>query len=268
MGERIYALLDADFIIKTIISKKTDGCHLLDRIISDNSYMFVCHEITLKEVSVHDRFGAAEWLTKAIEDDRIKLYSDYQIIEILCSHYGNSGIHFFRDFLRKSCDAMSSELYPRHYRKVEDYNPEKGESEFISLVSECDCEVERGSSLGEIKLMILARMMLYFHPGKVYLFYSDDRKARAGMFAVAGIPCKSVMSIFWDLYKEGVSRKEAEDYFLPFKDYLTGNGLYSGNIRVCNTDRTCLLKIPCQQVFDEIFEGKFDSMMDGMLRYL
>lgn len=267
MDRRKYALLDADFVIKTIISRKEDGCHLLDLLVADDSFSYVCHEITASEISVHDECGASVWLKRAVDEGRIRMFSDDDILRLLCSSYGISGMEFYRDYLRTACDAMSTGLYSTHYGRIEEYDPVNGSALFLRLLQKCDNSAGHGRSLGESKVMVLLQTLRHFHPGRVYLFCSDDRRARAGMFSIARIPCKSVISIYWDLYADGVSKEEACEYFRHLKNYITRNGADSGNIRVYSRTGNDQLRLPCQQVFDEIFEGRFDSLQSGMLKY-
>ena len=227
-----YALLDTDFIIKTIIAKKDDNQHLLDLLLNNNSFTYVCHEITLKELSIHDTCGAFSWLEKAIFDNKIKIFSDKDIIEILCLNFGDAGIYFYKKFLKESCDTISPNAYLNYYREIENFDIKYGKINFLITLLDCDKKVGKKNNLGEEKIVILLQVLRYFYPNKVYMFCSDDRKARTGMLSISNIPCKSVMSIFWDMHKNGFSKDDAFKYFLPLKKYLTKDGQTLGNIRV------------------------------------
>lgn len=57
MEKKEFALLDADFIIKAIISRKAEDNCLLDYLASNTKYQLVCHEMALKEISIHDYYS-------------------------------------------------------------------------------------------------------------------------------------------------------------------------------------------------------------------
>lgn len=75
------------------------------------------------------------------------------------------------------------------------------------------------------------------------------------------------MTLFLDMKKQGVSKEIANEYFMPFKMFLTMDGKTSGNIRVYNAKGYEEISVPCQQIFDEIYDDRFDSIMTGFLKY-
>lgn len=265
--EKIYALLDADFIIKTMIAQKDSANHLLDWLVSDCRYQFVCHEMAVQEVSKHDMCGAVPWIKRAIADGRVKEYTDQMILTELYEFIGTSGIQMYKDFLRVSCDSMSADFYTKYYASVDGFDISNGIEAFLDELHQCDIAVGPSQSLGERKAMILLQWLQYFHPDKVYLFCSDDRKARAGLYSVTSVPCKSVMTVFWDMKKQGVDKSETYQYFYPLEQFLTQGGKTAGNIRVLSLGANNQISVPCKQIFDEIFEGKYDSLKTGFLRY-
>ena len=80
MEKKEFALLDADFIIKAIISREAEDNCLLDYLASNTKYQLVCHEMALKEVSIHDYYGASDGLNRAIKTGIIKQFTDKDII--------------------------------------------------------------------------------------------------------------------------------------------------------------------------------------------
>lgn len=266
-SDKIFALLDADFIIKTMIAQKDTCNRLLDWLVSNSHYQFVCHDMAMQEISKHDNCGAVPWLSNAVGDGRVILYTDQDIVTELYSFIGAAGIQMYKDFLKISCESMSATFYTQYYSIVDAFDPEGGVTAFMNVLQQCDAAVGSSNSLGERKAMILLQWLLYFHPNKVYMFCSDDRKARAGLYAVTSVPCKSVMTIFWDMKKQGVNKNESYQYFYPLEQFMTQYGKTTGNIRVLEAKSNNQIAIPCKQIFDEIFDGKYNSLKTGFLRY-
>lgn len=266
-NDREYALLDADFIIKANISRKdADNC-LLEWFSVDSLYQFVCHEKALDEVSVHDNCGASSWLENAISTGKVKQYTDKDIVDELCDFYGVAGIEYYKKFLEDSCNSMSSSFYETYYRDVKNFDSSCGVDGFLKVLSACDQSIGRSKNLGERKAMVLSQFLMLFNPGKVYLFCSDDRGARRAFYGVTKIPCKSIMTLFFDMNKQGITKDVANEYFNPLKDFITESGKLPGNIRVYKSSGKEEESLPCQQIFDDIFEGKFESLMTGFLKY-
>lgn len=265
--EKIYALLDADFIIKTMIAQKDTTHSLLDWIVSDSHYQLVCHEMAVREISKHDMCGAVPWIKKAIADGKVKQYTDQLILTELCEFMGSSGIQMYKSFLRASCDSMSTDFYAKYYTPIDKFDILHGVEAFLDELYRCDIGVGSSQSLGERKAMIMLQWLQYFHPDKVYLFCSDDRKARASLYSITSVPCKAVMTVFWDMKKQGIDKTESYQYFYPLEQFLTRGGKTAGNIRVLASDTNNHISVPCKQVFDEIFEDKYDSLKTGFLKY-
>lgn len=241
---------------------------MLDLLLENDDYTYICHEITINEVSVHDECGASAWLNKMIANRRIIKYTDSDVIRLLTDFYGDSSIEVFKESLKESCDVISFDYYLNNYQSLQTYKRSDDIDLFLSLLNKCDKKVGNNNNLGEIKVMVLLKTMQLFYPNNVYVFCSDDRRARIGMYSITQIACKSLMTVFWEMHKDAYPKEEAQEFFIPIKNYLTKNGTNSGNIRVFNSKRDEQLRIPCQKVFDDIFDDKLDALIDGMLRYI
>jgi len=195
-SEKIFALLDADFIIKTMIAQKNEKDRLIDWLFLNSRDQFVCHEMAMQEISKHDKCGAVPWLSNAVSEGRVILYTDLKLVTELHNYIGSAGIQMYKDFLKISCDSMSATFYTQHYSMVDAFDPAEGITAFLNVLHQCDVTVGSSNSLGEKKAMILLQWLQFFYPNKVYL-----------------------------------------------------------------------LSIPCKQIFDEIYDDKFDSLMTGFLRY-
>ncbi len=221
----------------------------------------------MQEISKHDNVKAVPWINKAIKDGKVTLFTDKDIVTKLHDFMGVSGIQTYKSFLKVSCDSMSSTFYQEFYSLVESFNPVDGVDSFISTLQQCDTVVGSGNSLGERKAMVLLLWLQFFHPEKVYLFCSDDRRARTGLYSVTSVPCKSLMSVFWDMKMQGINKSDSYKYFYPYEQYMTQGGKTGGNIRVFAATSNEPKSIPCKQIFDEIFDDKYISLKTGFLKY-
>lgn len=267
MGKKEFALLDADFIIKAIISRKAEDNCLLDYLASNTKYQLVCHEMALKEVSIHDYYGASDWLNRAIKTGIVKQFTDKDIICELYDLCNVAGIEIYKQFLEESCNSMDSSFYDTYYPDVRDFDLSQGVDDFLNTLKRHDSLVGSSKSLGERKAMVLLQYLMFINPQRVYFFCSDDRGARRALYSITQVPCKSIMTLFLDMKKQGTSKETANEYFMPFKNFLTKNGTTSGNIRVYGAKSYEEISVPCQQIFDEIYDDRFDSIMTGFLKY-
>lgn len=266
-SERPFALLDADFIIKATIAQKDEKNHLLDWILSNLQYQFVCHEMAMEEISKHDNLGVVFWFNKAIKSGNVRIFTDLDIINKLYDFMGPAGIDMYKSFLKTSCDSMSSTFYKEFYSLIENSSLTDEIGSFVDILKQCDVAIGSGKSLGERKAMVLLQYLQFFYPDKVYLFCSDDRKARAGLYSITSVPCKSLMSVFWDMKMQGIDKTESYKYFYPYEQFMTQHGKTTGNIRVLVASSNDQIAIPCKQIFDEIFEDRFLSLKTGFLKY-
>ncbi|MBQ0071795.1 MAG: hypothetical protein KBS81_08100 [Spirochaetales bacterium] len=154
---------------------------------------------------------------------------------------------------------MNSSFYDTYYSDVRDFDLSRGVEEFLNILKRCDSSVGSSKSLGERKAMVLLQFLMFLNPGRVYLFCSDDRGARRALYSITKVPCKSIMTLFLDMKNQGVSKEIANEYFMPFKMFLTMGGKTSGNIRVYNAKGYEEISVPCQQILTK-------SMMIGLIR--
>lgn len=84
---------------------------------------------------------------------------------------------------------------------------------------------------------------------------------------MSGARCISVLSSFVRLKNEiGFSREDAEPYIQSYMSRYLGKDQKTFRVQDTSKERMC--KIPCEQVFDEIFDGKIKEMKTGNLRYI
>lgn len=77
-----YALLDTDFISKTHSVQDESDNHLIDRVVELPEYEFFCHAQIVTELN-RCNADAPIWLSEEIDAQKIKSYTDQEILESL-----------------------------------------------------------------------------------------------------------------------------------------------------------------------------------------
>lgn len=78
----------------------------------------------------------------------------------------------------------------------------------------------------------------------------------------------SVLSSFIRLQKEiNFKREDAEPYIKSYMSCCVGKGQTTFRIQDTSKEKR-MCKVPCEQVFDEMFAGKIDEMKTGNLKYI
>ena len=100
------------------------------------------------------------------------------------------------------------------------------------------------------------------------MFCSDDKNARNGIVALGGASCISVLSSFIRLQKEiNFKREEAEPYIKSYMRCCLGRDQTTFKVQDMSKEKR-MIKVPCEQVFDEMFKGKIGEMKTGNLKYV
>lgn len=135
------------------------------------------------------------------------------------------------------------------------------------LVLDCNA-MGTGNNLGELKSYVLLQVLNIKFGQQVYIFCSDDKNARNGIVAMGEASCISVLSSFIRLKKEiDFNREDAEPYIRSYMNYCLGKDQTTFRIQDTSKEKR-MCKIPCEQVFDEMFAGKIDEMGTGNLKYI
>lgn len=212
------ALLDTDYISKTITVTDNGTTTLLDVILSLENYDFYCHEQIRKEIERHST-EMAEWLDKQISCRKLCLYTDEDILMLTgdLDHDITTCLRYL-EYYRKACEATGSTLFDKYsaYLDFKTYDRD----EFIEMIQNFDKQFSRGNGLGEIKTFILAQALNESEiERKLYVFRSNDRNARTGAVNITpGIRCVSLLSAFQWLKNEiSWSEDNAEQFIVkPF----------------------------------------------------
>ena len=102
-----YALLDTDFISKTYSVQDDGGNHLIDRVMELPEYEFFCHAQIVTELNRYNA-DAPIWLSVKIGAQKIKSYTDQEILESLSLVRGPLACATYTQMLKSACDAFSN----------------------------------------------------------------------------------------------------------------------------------------------------------------
>ena len=107
--------------------------------------------------------------------------------------------------------------------------------------------------------------MEIMHGDRVYIFCSDDFKARQSIAALTGtIRCISILGVFNKLMKMGHEKSEMQDYYNHLSAFLKNQTEY----KVWSLSGHQRIKVPIQQVYDDIYDEKFQLLGNGDLQYI
>ncbi len=263
-----YALLDTDFISKTHLIRKDDQNKMIDRIMEMKGYRFYCHEQIRTELARHNIGNSPEWLKDKISNGLVHCVSDEDMMDELCSIYSGSAAAMYVSMLKNGCEAYREGYFEENFTRLQalDYLSISKESFLSELKADCD-EIGAGKNLGELKSYVLLQMLGTKLGEQIYVFCSDDKNARNGIVSLGGARCISVLTAFMRLDKEGIlSRENAEPYIQTYlaecrKHNQTTFKVYeaSKQMRMC--------RVPCEQLFEEMYAGKLEMLQNGNLRY-
>ena len=262
-----YALLDTDFISKTYFVQDDGGNHLIDRIMELPEYEFFCHAQIVTELNRYNA-DAPVWLREKIETQKIKSYTDQEILETLALVRGPLACATYTQMLKLACDAFSKDYFSEHYRALEDADYATISNEgYLKELQLLDIEVGKKNNLGEIKSFVLLQVLSGMLGGQIYVFCSDDRNARNGATNFEDVRCISLVSVFSRLKKEANwVIDDAEPYIEALVEFYQEHNQVT--LRVMEASESGRLqRVPCGQVLREIFEEKFVELKNGMLRY-
>lgn len=264
-----YALLDTDFISKMHLIRKDEQNKLIDKIMAMPNYLFYCHKQISIELMRHNIAGAPEWFESKIISKSICIYDDKMILDELSETYGDMAVHVYADMLKNACDAYKYGYFEDKFELVSkmDFLGISKEDFLIQLQSDCD-SIGNGQNLGELKSYVLLQMLNLKFGEQIYIFCSDDKNARNGVVNIDGARCISVLSSFVRLKKEiNFTKEDAKPYFNSYMMKCLGKEQKTFKVQDISKEKR-LCRIPCEQVFDEIFDGKIDELMTGNLKYI
>lgn len=269
MGTTKFALLDTDFISKMHLIRKDEQNKLIDKIVALPDYSFYCHEQIKDELQRHNIAGAFEWFEAMVLDGTIELYDDNEILEELFEIYGDSAVFVYVNLLKTACDAYKHNYFEEQFKELAVFDCLNGGKEAFLEKLQADCStIGEGNNLGELKSYVLLQMLTIKLGHQIYVFCSDDKNARNGIVSIGNAKCISVLSSFIRLQKEcSLDREEAQPYIDSYLRHCAARGQTAFKIQDMSQEKR-MCKVPCEQVFDDMFSGKIEELKNGNLRYI
>lgn len=119
----------------------------------------------------------------------------------------------------------------------------------------------------EYKAFVLLQVLSVMLGEQIYVFCSDDKNARNGATNFEDVRCISLVSVFSRLKEESNwTLADAEPYIESLIAFYQDHHQTTFRVMEASEVRR-LQRIPCRQVLQEIFDGKFIELKNGMLRY-
>ncbi|MGN0324739.1 MAG: hypothetical protein ACI4DW_00410 [Lachnospiraceae bacterium] len=197
------------------------------------------------------------------------MYDDEMILDELSKIYGDLAISAYTEMLKTACDAYNERYFEEKFLLVSKIDCLRvSKEEFLrQLQKDCDT-IGEGYNLGELKSYVLLQVLNVKYGKQIYVFCSDDKNARNGVVSIGGAGCISVLSSFVRLKKEiGFSKEDAEPYIQSYMSRCLGKDQKTFRVQDTSKEKR-MCKIPCEQVFVEIFDGKIEEMKTGNLKYI
>lgn len=136
---------------------------------------------------------------------------------------------------------------------------------FIEKLKMCDDNIPRQNGVGEKKTYVLIQMMEIMHGTQVYVFCSDDFKARQSIAGLTKpINCISVLGVFHKLMRMGYDKPEMQEYYNHLAAFLKNQTEY----KVWSLSGHQRIGVAVAKVFDDIYDGKFQLLKNGDLQYI
>lgn len=265
MERKKYALLDTDFLYKAHLARNTANHTLAELVLNFDDYDFFCHEMIKEELTKHEiNPDPNPWLKEKIKVGRIKLYSDRDIVNELSKIYGAAATFVYISLLKISCDTFNTGFFKEYYGSLEYTENVTNMDCFLTAMKECDEKIPHQNGLGEKKTYVLVQMMQILYNEQVYVFCSDDFKARQSIAGLTKpINCISILGVFYKLMKMGHDKAEMQEYYNQLSAFLKNQREY----RVWSLSGHQRIKVPVAQVLDDIYEGRFQLLRNGDLQY-
>lgn len=262
--DKKYALLDTDFLYKAHLARNSANHTLAELVIDFPEYEFFCHEMIKEELTRHEvNPDPNPWLEDKIRDGKITLYTDWDIVNELSKIYGTSSTHTYLTLFQSSCNTFNADFFDKYYGTLADMNNIEDLKSFLAALKACDDNVPHKNGLGEKKTYVLLQMIEIIHDRQVYVFCSDDFKARQSVAGLGKpINCISILGVFYKLMKMGHDKSEMQEYYNRLSAFLKNQTEYKvwfGHHR---------MGVPIAQVLDDIYDGKFQLLKNGDLQYI
>lgn len=261
-----YALLDTDFIYKCHLARNFKEDTLAELVLDFEEYEFFCHEMIKEELSRKEIDpNPNPWLELKVQTGKIRLYSDQDIVNELSKIYGELATLMYVNLLQNSCDTFNEGFFSQYYSALEYAENITDLDDFLTALKTCDAKVPPQNGLGEKKTYVLIQMLEILYNERVDVFCSDDFKARQSVASLKKpIKCISILGVFYKLMQMGHEKMEMQEYYTRLSAFLKNQTEY----KVWSLSGQQRIKVPIMQVLEDIYDGKFQLLGNGDLRYI
>ncbi len=261
-----YALLDTDFIYKCHLARNAENHTLAELVLNFEDYEFFCHEMVREELARREIDPDPNpWLGSKVDEGKIRLYSDRDIVSELSKIYGEFATLTYISLLQISCETFNKGFFDQYYGALQDVKNITDIEYFLATLKECDSKIPHQNGLGEKKTYVLIQMLEIFYNEQVYVFCSDDFKARQSIASLRKpIKCISILGIFYKLMKMGHDKSEMEVYYTRLSAFLKNQTVY----KVWSLTGHQRIKVPIIQLLEDIYDEKFQLLGNGDLQYI
>ena len=205
------------------------------------------------------------WLEENVKAGRIKLYSDRDIVNELRKLYGEAAALTYISLLRTGCDTFKADFFEKYYGTLEYTENVRDIDCFLTALNACDEKIPHQNGLGEKKTFVLVQLMEILYGNQVYVFCSDDFRARQSIAGLTKpVNCISILGVFYKLMKLGHDKAEMQEYYNRLAVFLKNQTEY----RVWSLSGHQRIRVPIMQVLDDIYDGKFQLLKNGDLQYI
>lgn len=173
--------------------------------------------------------------------------------------------------LRNSCEIFAQDFFDTYYTPLEQYVINAWDhyelDKFVTLIETCDTAIGQDNNLGEIKLYVTAQILEYIGTEELYVFCSDDRKARYVLADQVDMECVCALASFYLVKKYlHMEKSEAQVFFDSWMRYhLEYN---QDRFQIYSANGHQLEKIAGQDIFNMLYNDELYLAKDGYLHQL
>jgi len=268
-----YTLLDADFISKLYITQNLSDEHLIDKVIS-LPYNFCCHYQIFDELKRHHG-SASTWLESQISNASVKMFDDFDILQLIENALGSKPFVFYLSFLKEICDDFNRDTYKNYYSHLENNDILSLTTEnFIDELVNADTSLGVASNLGDFKNYVLARTISFVEVARLIIIMSDDKKCRNATYTLLNansIDCLGISCLgFFELIKQKslFTREQAKEFFDTWMAFHQNSN--QTHFRVVDSLSSSpsgnFIKIEGFTLFKKIYDGETELLRNGFIR--
>ena len=169
----------------------------------------------------------------------------------------------------KRCNSefVEDEECPRQSSQRSSAETEMSREDYLKELERLDIEVGKKNNLGEIKSFVPLQVLSVMLGEQIHAFCSYDKNARNGVANFEDVRCISLVSVFSHLKEESNwTLVDVEPYIESLIPFYQAHHQTTFRVMEASEARR-LQRIPCRQVLQEIFDGKFIELKNGMQRY-